>query len=219
MNSRLTLFVLFAASLCKAGLSTTTEIHWVADFSQENLAQWEIKAFQGQTRYEIVLQDKHLVLKAMTHNSASGLGKKIRVDLDKTPYLHWSWRVDQTYPGLNEQLKAGDDYPARIYVIVEGGLAFWQTKALNYVWSSSQEAGSHWPNAFTSKAQMFAVRGKNAPLGQWLTETREVKTDFKQLFGENIRYIDGVAIMSDSDNAHGQAMSYYGNIYFSDQPH
>lgn len=193
------------------------ETVWIANFSSENLAQWDVKSFVGQTQYQLMTLDNTPVLQATSRRSASGLGKKIRVDLNKTPYLHWSWRVENRYPGLNEQSKAGDDYPARVYVVVDGGLAFWKTKALNYVWSSNQAIGSHWPNAFTRNAQMLAVRGKTDPLQHWVTEKQDIKADFKRLFGQEIQAIDGVAIMTDSDNASGQATSYYGNIYFSDQ--
>ncbi|MDZ4154108.1 DUF3047 domain-containing protein, partial [Methylicorpusculum sp.] len=37
----------------------------------------------------------------------------------------------------------------------------------------------------------------------------------KHEFGEDIRYIDAVAIMSDSDDSQGKVTAYYGDIYFS----
>ncbi len=69
--------------------------------------------------------------------SASGLFKKIHIDLNKTPYFNWSWKIDRSLKGLNERSKEGDDYAARICVVKKHALFFWKTRALNYVWSSN----------------------------------------------------------------------------------
>lgn len=152
---------------------------------------------------------------ASSEAAASGLVKKQRVDLNKTPFLNWSWRVENTLSPINEKSKKGDDYPARLYIIVSGGLFFWKTKALNYVWASEQKTGSVWPNAYTSNAQMLAVESGGDRAGKWVHEKRNVKADLKKLFGEDIQYIDALALMSDTDNSKKTAISYYGDIFFS----
>jgi hypothetical protein len=48
--------------------------------------------------------------------------------------------VDHVYKGLDGRTQAGDDYAARIYVIHDGGLFAWRTRAINYVWANSQPA-------------------------------------------------------------------------------
>jgi len=113
------------------------------------------------------------VLIANSMSTASGIGKKIRVDLNKTPYMNWSWRVDNKLEGLDERTKAGDDYAARLYVVKSGGPLIWKTKALNYVWSSNQSKEAIWKNAFQPKnAVMLAVRGNADQSGQWVTSIR-----------------------------------------------
>src|SRR5690606_18146856 len=114
--------------------------------------------FVGETDYRLFRVNGHTALRAQSHASASGRYKEVVIDLAKAPVLHWSWKVDNLLPGLDEQSKAGDDYPARIYVVFSGGLFFWRTRAINYVWSSNQPAGTTWPNAFTANARMVAVR-------------------------------------------------------------
>lgn len=109
----------------------------LGEFSSNRLDGWEHKTFKGKTHYQLQTLDGVAVLKAESHDAASGLFKEQRIDLDKTPMLNWSWRIAKRLNGLNEQSKSGDDYAARIYVVVKGGLAFWQTKAINYVWSSN----------------------------------------------------------------------------------
>jgi hypothetical protein len=188
----------------------------VSSFSQDKLEGWEEKEFAGRTSYRLTKLDGRKVLFAKSRHAASGLFRKMRVDLDKTPYLNWSWRVEQGLPPLDETRKEGDDYAARIYVVVDGGLFFWKTIAINYVWSSSQLAGSVWPNAFAGKnAMLMALRSSGDGLSVWYTEKRNLREDFKALVGVEIHQIDAVALMSDTDNSRGEAQAYYGEIYFT----
>ena len=187
----------------------------VGDFSSGSLQGWEEKEFLGQTKYTLVDSDNVRVLKADSSKTASGLFLEQEIDLRKTPYLNWSWKIDNTLGDLNEQSKPGDDYPARIYVVKKGGIAFWTTRALNYVWASTTPAGTSWPNAFTDNAMMTAVRSGNGQVGTWVHEKRNIREDYKRLFGKEIDTIDAVALMTDTDNAGGQATAWYGDIYFS----
>lgn len=193
----------------------------IGRFSQGKLDNWEIKEFSGKTEYQIVNDNgerKSRVLKAKSKGSASGLFIEKRIDLEKTPYLHWSWKTEKLYSDLDESKKQGDDFVARIYIVLDGGLFFWKTRALNYVWSSSFRKGQAWPNPFTANATMFAVESGDKNLGKWLHYSRNVGEDLNKLMNKEVRYIDGVALMTDSDNAGQQATTYYGDIYFSPTP-
>ena len=187
----------------------------VGNFSQGKLNGWNEESFKGHTQYQLISEADKKILQAKSYGTASGLFRKITIDLKKTPYLNWSWKIENTFQGNDEQSKDGDDYPARIYVVVSGGLFFWKTKALNYVWSNNQKKGTNWDNAYTHNAKMIALRTGNNQAGQWLSERRNVREDLKQHFGKEINEIHTVAIMTDSDNTQQQATSYYGDIYFS----
>ena len=188
----------------------------IGSFSAGSLDHWESKEFKGQTSYQIVDLAETRVLKAESADSASGLFKEQRIDLQKTPFLNWRWRIENRLGNINEQAKSGDDYAARVYVIVSGGLTFWRTRAINYVWASTSPKGKICPNAFAGDhAMMIALRSSSDQTGTWYTEKRNILADLKQQFGEDIHYIDAVAIMTDTDNAHGKVTAYYGDIYFS----
>ncbi len=188
----------------------------VGQFSSARLDNWEEEVFKGHTHYKIISLDNNNVLTATSDHSASGLFKKQQINLNKTPYLNWRWRIKNHLPALNEHTKPGDDYVARLYIVVDGGWAFWNTRAINYVWSSSQDHGSIWPNAFAGKnAMMLALRNQHDSSDTWFVEKRNIKQDFQSLFGDTIHTIDAIAIMTDTDNAGGQATSYYGDIYFT----
>jgi len=188
----------------------------IADFAVNGLSGWTQKSFKGETNYTLQSLENSVVLKADSQAAASGLFKEQTVDLRQTPFLNWRWQAGSCLLALNEQSKVGDDYVARIYVLVKGGLAFWQTKAINYVWSSNAIKDSVWPNAFAGKqVMMLALRGPEAPLNTWQQEKRNVRADFKQLFAEDVVEIDAVAIMTDTDNSAGTASAIYGDIWFS----
>ncbi len=187
----------------------------VARFSLADLSGWEKKAFAGETLYELREDGDRQALYAHSSATASGLFHEIKVDLNRTPYLHWSWKIENLIDGGDERSKQGDDYPARIYVVFSGGLFFWRSRAINYVWSNNQPVGSTWPNAFTSKAQMIAVRSGPEQLGQWLSERRDVKADYRHLFGSEPGDIAAVALMTDTDNTGSSAAAWYGDIWFA----
>jgi len=188
----------------------------IGDFSHNTLAGWKEKKFSGNTHYQLVQQGDRIVLQAEADASASGLFKEITVDLTTHPYLNWEWKIDKPHPPLAERTKAGDDYAARIYVVVKGGLMFWKTRAINYVWASKEEKGSVWPNAFVGKnAMLLAVRSAADKPGVWYQEKRNAYEDLKEIFGEEIKTIHAVAIMTDSDNSKGSVAASYGDISFT----
>jgi hypothetical protein len=195
--------------------ASAAEVVRVGEFSQGSLAAWEEKSFAGQTRYELRESASGKYLHASTQGAASGLFKKIKVDLAQTPYLNWSWRVEDVYRGNDERAKPGDDYPARVYVVVSGGVLFWNTRAINYVWSSNQAIGSAWPNAYTDHAHMLALQSGAARVGEWVSEKRNVRADLQQAFGKDFAHIDAVAIMVDGDNTGQSATAGFGDIWFS----
>ena len=186
----------------------------VAVLRDGDTGAWEEKIFSGKTVYEPVDIDGRTVVRATSRGTASGLFRKKRIDLEKTPILEWSWRVEETLGDIDERTREGDDYSARVYVIRSDPVFFWRTRAVNYVWASTRTVGETWPNAYTDGARHIAVQSGDEHAGQWLDERRDVRADFRTLFGKDVRYVDAVAIMSDTDNTGTAAVAYYGDITF-----
>jgi len=205
--------MLFVATLALAGDRVE-----VARFSQGALDGWQEKTFAGRTAYRLVTEDGRRVLRADSDGSASGLYREVAVDLDRTPYLSWSWKVANDLGRPAERTRGGDDFPARVYVIFSGGLAFWRTETISYVWSSAQPRGTRWPSAYTEQAQMVAVRGEDDEPGRWHQERRNVAADYRELFGGEPGEVDGVAVMTDTDNTDKRATAFYGDIDFTAKP-
>ena len=206
---------LLGMALIGAGSAAIDRVD-IGQFSHGNASGWESKSFVGQTQYQLQHDGGKTVLAAKAVGSASGLGKKIKIDLRKTPYVNWSWKVDRGLAQVNEQSRDGDDFAARLYVVKSGGALIWKTKALNYVWSSNQARGESWPNPYQPKNSiMLAARGVDDSSGEWVTEKRNVREDLKKVFGKDITSIDAIAIMTDTDNTGREAHASYGDIFFT----
>ncbi|HQC71112.1 MAG TPA: DUF3047 domain-containing protein [Candidatus Competibacteraceae bacterium] len=212
--SRLTGIVLLALA-ANAAMATDTPALMVGHFSAADRQDWQEKVFKGETRYSFDSRGGQPALFADSRGTASGLYREIRIDLNRTPWLNWSWRVDRVLGDIDERQKAGDDYPARVYVVVSGGAAFWKTRSLVYVWSSNQPVGATWNSAYTDNVRMMALRSGTTEAGRWVEEKRDVRADFRRLFGEDIDALDAVALMTDSDSSGQTASAWYGDIRFT----
>ncbi len=215
MKTKISIVYTCGLLLCIAGLSFAQTLP-ITDFSASGLDGWEPKKFKGSTSYQITTMDGRQVLSAQSRDSASALIKKVHIDIKQYPFLNWTWRIENRLVTGNKKIKSGDDYALRIYVVINGGIFIWRTRAINYVWANQSEKGETWENAFAGKnAQMMALRNRQDKLSTWYTEKRNVYEDLKRLFGTECRFIDAIAIMTDTDNSHGQAKAYYRDIYFS----
>lgn len=188
----------------------------VGDFSSTGLVGWIEKSFSGKTDYRIVETDIGKAVKAISADSASGLFREIKVDLEKTPCLTWTWKVDSVLEGLDEKTKSGDDYAARVYVIFSDSLFFWNTKTFSYVWSGAQPTGTAWANAYTANATVVAIQSGRDKVGRWVSQSRNVADDYHRFIGGAIRHVDGVAIMTDTDGSGRSATAWYGDIRFTE---
>ena len=52
-------------------------------------------------------------------------------------------------------------------------------------------------------------------LNEWVTVKANVKDDFKKFHNLDVNELDGLAIMSDTDNSQMKSIAYFQNIYFS----
>lgn len=191
----------------------------VGAFSKAQWAGWETKVFKGETTYAFTYDPERntTVLDARSQAAASGRYRKIKVDLLKTPFLNWSWKVAEAVTSVDENTKAGDDFSTRVYVVVERGIMGLSSLSMNYVWASQHPVGSAWPSPFTGHVRLLAVDSGAAHLNSWISHKRNVRQDFKEQFGEDIRSIDAIALMTDTDNSGQSAHAFYGDIWFSSQ--
>lgn len=86
--------------------------------------------------------------------------------------------------------------------------------AINYVWKKKAPVGAIIDNAYTDFVKMVVVESEPQKVGTWIDEERNIYDDYKRAFGEEPPVINGVAIMSDTDNTKERATANYGDITF-----
>ena len=216
---RLKAFIFSAVALCATGAQVVADERFlpISAFAEQSTKNWKQHKFGSETDYGLVQLEGSWVLRANSQSAASAFYRSVKIDLEKTPILSWSWRVEQPLRGLRETSKSGDDYAARVYVVYKRGF-FDKGTAINYVWSGSHEKGSSWPNAYAMKSSfMLALQDDETPLAQWQHERRNVREDFQALLGKDVRTVQLVVLMTDTDNSGGLARAHYGDLIFSSQ--
>ena len=177
----------------------------------------KVRGADNKTTYSVGSNENGNYLKAIADNAASGLGKEIKIDLNKTPYINITWKIEKDIPGIDETTKKGHDFAGRVFVIKKTGATPLSNRAINYVFSSNQEVGSNFPSPYTKKSIDNVLATTKTNLNEWVTVKANVKEDFKKFHNLDVNELDGIAIMSDTDNSKKKSITYYQNIYFSSQ--
>ncbi len=190
----------------------------VFEFTKEELSTLKVRKVRGadaKTQYSVGNNENGNFLRAEANNSASGLGKKIKINLKQTPYLNITWKIEKDLSGIIENSKKGHDYAARVFVVKKTGATPLSNRALNYVFSSNNDIGTYHPSPFTKKSIDYVLSTTKKNLNEWVSTKVNVKDHFKKFHNLDLDEISGIAIMSDTDNSKLTSIAYYQNIYFS----
>ena len=190
----------------------------VFNFTEIELLELTVRKVRGadsKTIYTVGSNENGNFLKAIADNAASGLGKEVKIDLNKTPFINITWKIESDLAGIKESTKKGHDFAARVFAIKKTGATPLSNRAINYVFSSNSEVGLNWPSPYTKKSIDNVLATTKNNLNEWITVKANVKDDFKKFHDLDVNELDGLAIMSDTDNSKMKAIAYYQNIYFS----
>ena len=211
--------LLFSILFLSFGFSYAENVK-VFEFTKEEYETLKVRKIRGadaKTEYSIGKNEKGNFLKAIANNSGSGLGKEIIIDLNKTPYLNITWKVEKDLNGINERSKKGHDYAARVFVVKKTGATPLSNRAMNYVFSSNEEVGVYHPSPYTKKSIDYVLATTKDHLNEWVSVKTNVKEHFKKFHNLNLDEINGLAIMADTDNSKLSSVAYFQDIYFSSE--
>ena len=190
----------------------------VFEFTEKEFSELKVRKVRGadsKTVYTLGSNKNGNFLKAIADNAASGLGKEIKINLDKTPFLNITWKIEKDLSGIKENTKKGHDFAARVFAIKKTGATALSNRAINYVFSSNEDVGLNWPSPYTKKSIDNVLSTTKENLDQWVSVKANVKEDFKKFHNLDVNELDGLAIMSDTDNSKKKSVAYYQNIFFS----
>ena len=190
----------------------------VFEFTEAELLDLQVRKVRGadnKTEYSVGSNDNGNYLKAVADNAASGLGKEVKIDLNKTPFINITWKIEKDLSGILENTKKGHDFASRVFVIKKTGATPLSNRAINYVFSSNSDVGFNSPSPYTKKSFDNVLASTKNNLNEWVTVKANVKEDFKKFHNLDVNKLDGLAIMSDTDNSKMKSITYFQNIYFS----
>ena len=190
----------------------------VFEFTDNELSTLKVRKVRGadaKTQYSLGSNENGKFMRAEANNSASGLGKEIKINLNETPFLNITWKIEKDLPGIDEDSKKGHDYAARVFVVKKTGATPLSNRAMNYVFSSNNDVNTYHPSPFTKKSIDYVLSTTKENLNEWVTVKANVRDHFQKFHNLDLDEINGVAIMSDTDNSKLSSIAYYQNIYFS----
>ena len=189
----------------------------VFEFTEEERKILKVRKVKKETTYTLGSNENGNFLKAEAEGKASGLGIEKKINLLKTPFINITWKVEKDLFGINEKSKKGHDYAARVFVIKKTGKTALSNRAINYVFSSNNNIGENWKSPFTKRSIDYVLASTKNNLNEWVTVKANVKDHFEKFHMIDVNEIEGVAIMTDTDNSKKPAIAYYQNIYFSSE--
>ena len=213
------IFKILISILIITEFSLAKEVN-VFEFTETELSQLEVRKVRGadnNTLYTVGSNENGNFLKAVADNAASGLGKELKIDLNKTPFINITWKIENDLPGIKEDTKKGHDFAARVFAVKKTGATPLSNRAINYVFSSNNEIGFNSPSPYTKKSIDNVLSTTKNNFNEWVTVKANVKEDFKKFHDLDVNELDGLAIMSDTDNSKMKAVAYFQNIYFSEK--
>jgi len=187
----------------------------VFNFTEDEFKTLKVKKVKGETTWRLDSNEKGNFIKAEAEGKGSGLGKQVKIDLSKTPFINITWKVEKDLSGIDEKTKKGHDYAARVFVIKKTGSTMLSNRAINYVFSSNQNVDENWYSPYTKKSVDYVLSTTKENFDTWVTVKANVKDHFKKFHDLDVVDLTGVAIMMDTDNSKLKAISYFQNIYFS----
>ncbi len=80
----------------------------VFQFTETELSELEVRKVRGadnKTVYTVGSNHNGNFFKAVANNAASGLGKQLKIDLKKTPFINITWKIEKDLAALKKILK------------------------------------------------------------------------------------------------------------------
>ena len=106
----------------------------------EALAEWDKPLHFGTGNWKVVGGGVNPVIKLWAESSSFALEKSITVDLSRTPYLEWEWKVTVPQTGGEFSSPDTDDQAAQLLVVFPKNF-FARRKIISYIWDPTAPKG------------------------------------------------------------------------------
>ena len=179
--------------------------------------EWKAQSW-GSPAYDFVVVDNdgHRVLHLRSKDEGSTISREIKgkVNLKETPILEWQWKAAVLPNGGDSCRKELDDQAAQLFVFWPRFPEAVRSRIIGYVWDTTRPVGTVCKSEKTGTVTYVVVRSGPAEVGKWLTERRNVREDFKKIYGDEPDNPGAISISIDSNDTKSTAESFMGPIVF-----
>ena len=206
---------MFSATLAAASAPFVIDRFNITDrgkLPREWKARNDTETEKARKIYQVNVEGENAYLSATSRGNAVQIGKKVEIDIQEYPFLHWRWKVTKLCKGGDERYKNTGDSAAAIYVVFPTW-KMWKPKALKYVWSASElKKGYRTESPYSSDTKIIILENRHSPLDKWIPEKVNVLSDYEKYWGKKIKKVKLIGILSDSDDTRSEAMAAYDDL-------
>ncbi len=178
---------------------------------------WEGQKW-GKPAYDfaVATDDGRKVLHLKSNDDGSTISKDIKgkVSLKETPILEWSWKAVVLPKGGDSRKKELDDQAVQVFVAWPRFPEMVRSRIIGYVWDTTAPVGTIAKSEKTGTVTYVVVRSGAGEAGKWFTERRNLREDFRKIYGEEPDNPAAVSISIDSNDTKSTAESFVGPIAF-----
>lgn len=162
--------------------------------------------------YEVKEENSNKYLAAEDNGESVILGKDVKWNLNKYPYVSFRWRAHKLPKGGDERYGNTVDSAAGNYFIYQKKL-IWIPESVKYVWSTTLPVGSAMRRSGTGRPWMIVAESGTEHLNEWRTYVFDLREAYKKTFGGDPPDKPiGIGILSDANSTHSQAYADYDDI-------
>jgi len=203
---------------------------------------WEVIPYFRTAKNKLSLskEGKRTVLRVKSIGSASGILKRLEIDLKKFPVLVWRWKINRVVGMAIESRKDRNDSAARVRVIfgkaapkpLKGPpeiLKFFKSFGIqpggkeprgfkiDYIWGNNVPKGDVIDYPGSKNHKMVVVESRNKRANRWVWEKRNLIEDFQEFFRRSPPALIGIMVLTDTDQTNEGVIAHYSSIIMMDK--
>jgi hypothetical protein len=174
---------------------------------------WTLKVKSGKAHVMVLQQQDSSILHLRCENASYSIERPLSVLLDQHPLFTWRWKAMKLPSSGDVRRKALNDQGLQIL------LAFENRKVISYVWDANAPEGTvtdeslGWP--FNLSVKVIVVKSGTDRVNEWITHTRDVHQDYRNLFSENPPALKGLRIQANTQYTQDRSEGMIQSIAFS----
>lgn len=203
---------------------------------------WEVIPYFRKAKNKLSLskEGKRTVLRVRSIGSASGVLKRLEIDLKKFPVLVWRWKINRVVGMAVESRKDRNDSAARVRLIfgqaapkpLKGPpeiVKFFKSFGIqmedkeprglkiDYIWGNNVLKGEVIDYPGSKNHKMVVVESGNKKAGRWVWEKRNLIEDFQGFFRRSPPTLIGIMVLTDTDQTNEGVIAHYSSIIMMDK--